>query len=81
LPNSGLRVHYSDGYHDWRHGYDPDDERNRANPRIAAVNARYSAAAGSLEPDPVIPLTFRDYAAGRDPVMEHILSVLNIPAR
>lgn len=81
LPNSGLRVHYSDGYHDWRHGYDPDDERNRANPRIAAVNARYSAAAGNLEPDPVIPLTFRDYAAGRDPVMEHILSALNAPAR
>ena len=81
LPNSGLRVHYSDGYHDWRHGYDADDERNRANPRIAAVNARYSAAAGNLDPDPVIPLTFRDYAAGRDPVMEQIRPVLDAPTR
>jgi hypothetical protein len=81
LPNSGLRVHYSDGYHDWRHGFDPDDERNRANPRIAAVNARHSAAAGSLDPNSVIPLTFRDYAAGRDPVMERALLVLGAPSR
>ena len=81
LPNSGLRVHYCDGYHDWRHGYDADDERNRANPRIAAVDARYSAAAGNLDPDPVIPLTFRDYAAGRVPVMEQIRPVLDAPAR
>ncbi len=62
LPNSGLRIHFSDGNHDWRNGYDPADSRNRANPRIAAVNERYSVAAGSLDPAVSIPLTFDDYA-------------------
>ena len=66
---SGLRVHYSDGYHDWRHGYDAQNPRYRANPRIAAVNRRYSAAAGSLAPMQMFPLTFHDFATGHDPVM------------
>ena len=72
LPNSGLRVHYSDGYHDWRDGYDGADPRYRFNPRVAAYNQRYSAAAGSLEPDIVAPLTFGDFLAGHDPAMEAI---------
>ena len=80
LPNSGLRIHFSDGYHDWRDGYDPADPRNRANPRIAAVNKRYSVAARSLDPAVSIPLTFHDYAEGRDPVMEEITSLLSTTA-
>ena len=80
LPNSGLRIHYSDGYHDWRNGFDLEDPRYRANPRIAAVNKRYSVAAGNLDPAESIPLTFSDYAAGRDPVMEEIRSLLNTTA-
>jgi hypothetical protein len=51
LPNSGLRIHYSDGYHDWEMSFDGEDPRRLANPRMAAVNQRYSAAAGSLDPD------------------------------
>ena len=43
-------------------------------PEHARLMARYNrwqnrsiyAAAGSLEPDPVVPLTFRDYAGGDD---------------
>lgn len=77
LPNSGLRIHYSDGYHDWANGFDPADSRNRANPRIAALNQRYSAAAGDLEPSIQVPLTFADYAAGRDPVMERVKTLLD----
>ena len=72
LPNSGLRVHYADGYHDWRDGYDEGDPRYRFNPRVAAYNQRYSAAAGSLEPDVAAPLTFDDFLAGRDPALEAI---------
>ena len=75
-PNSALRVHYADGYHDWRDGYDPADPRYRFNPRVAAYNRRYSAAAGSLDPDITAPLTFRDYLAGRDPALEAIRDAL-----
>lgn len=76
LPNSALRVHYTDGFHDWRNGYLEDDPRYRFNRRQAAMNQRYSAAAGSLEPDVRVPLTFADYVAGRDPVMAAIESLL-----
>ncbi len=76
LPNSGLRIHYSDGYHDWRDGFDAADPRYRSNPRIATVNERYSAAAASLEPDIPVGLTFTDYAAGRDPGMAAVRSAL-----
>ena len=65
-------MHYSDGCHDWRHGFDAGD------PRIATRNTRHSAVAGSLDPD--APLTFLDYADGRDPVMAVIASLLGAPA-
>lgn len=76
LPNSRLRVHYSDGYHDWAAGYGARDPRYRSNPRIAAINRRYSAAAGSLVPDVPVVLSFADYAAGRDPVMAEVTRIL-----
>jgi len=76
LPNSGLRIHYSDGYHDWRNGYQTDDPRYRTNPRIAELNRRFSVAAGSLDPDVRVPLRFADYAAGRDPAMAKVYSIL-----
>lgn len=78
LPNSRLRIHYSDGYHDWRNGFDQLDPRNRTNHRIAAVNKRYSAAAGDLDLVETIPLRFADYAAGRDPVMARLPSLLDV---
>lgn len=34
------------------------------------------AAAGNLEPDVSIPLTFNDYASGRDPAMARVPSIL-----
>ena len=74
--HSRLRIHYSDGFHDWRNGFDPEDPRNRANARIAAMNARHSAAAASLEPDVLVPSTFADYAAGRDAVISYLDSLL-----
>lgn len=80
LPNSGLRIHYSDGYHDWANGFDPQDPRNHTNPRIAAVNQRHSAAAGNLDPDISVSLTFGDYAVGRDPVMAKLPSLLGVTA-
>ena len=76
LPNSGLRIHYSDGYHDWRNGYNEDDPRYRSNSRNASLNQRFSVAAGSLEPSIRIPLRFDDYAAGHDPVMSKVRSIL-----
>lgn len=80
LPNSGLRIHYSDGYHDWANGFAPEGPRHQANPRIALVNERHSVAAGSLDPDVSIPLTFGDYAAGRDPIMAKLPSLLGATA-
>lgn len=76
LPNSGLAIHCTDGFHDWKDGFRADDPRYRFNPRQAAMNRRYSAAAGSLEPDHSAALTFGDYAAGRDPAIEAIKAIV-----
>ena len=77
LPYSGLRVNTADGYHDWAGGTDLSDPRYRCNERQAAMNRAYSAAAGSLEPEILAPLTSADYAVGRDPVLPAVLKALS----
>jgi hypothetical protein len=76
LPNSGLKVLVNDGFHDWQKGFRSDDPRYRFNPHQAALNERYSAAAGNLAPDAVVVPRFSDYAAGEDPVLETAMEML-----
>ena len=78
LPNSGLKVLANDGFHDWQNGYLAGDSRYAGNPRQAARNQRYSAAAGSLQPDIPVSLTFADHAQGRDPLLARALKELRL---
>ena len=77
LPDSGLRIDVAQAYNDWRHGTRPKDTRYRCDPERAAANLTYSAAAGDLDPDLEAPLTYADYAAGRDPAMAALEELLN----
>lgn len=76
LPRSGLRIHVSDGFHDWARGYDAADPRYRLNPRNAEHNRTNSAAAGDLEPDWPGAVRFDDMVAGRDPVLDMVFERL-----
>jgi hypothetical protein len=62
LPNSRIRVFYATAYHDWEHGC--RDVRVCFWP-----NLFWGVAAGPLTPDTTTPLSFEDYAAGRDPAL------------
>jgi len=66
LPQSGLSIRYSDGWHDWREGR-PDPEWT---PRSIAVEM---VGAGSLLPDFEVGLQGRDLMRGRDEAMERAL--------
>jgi hypothetical protein len=50
--------------------------------RLAAVQSEVGSMshdafiAGNLDPDVTVPLTFADYAAGRDPIMANVPSLL-----
>lgn len=74
LPNSKIAVRYATGYHDWEKGC-----------RLAQItycflpNYIYGAAPGSLDPQVEVRLTFADYAAGRDPVMQEVLKRIATP--
>jgi hypothetical protein len=65
LPNSGIRIGVSTGYHDWAHGC-----------RALACwwpNFYYDVAGGDLAPAIAARWTFADYARGIDTVLERAL--------
>ena len=65
LPNSGFRVVYTTGYHDWENGCED-------HPYCFTPVLKHGVAAGSLMPTKIIEPTYAEYAAGRDVVMEWI---------
>lgn len=67
LPNSAIRLRYSDGYHVWGRGCPDLDKCYWA---VVALHTR----AVSLEPTIRAEPSFADYAAGRDPVLSAALS-------
>lgn len=72
LPNSRLMVSYATGYHDWVHGC-----TFRQVLICAPENYRYGVAAGSLEPTIPVRWSFKDYIAGKDTVMDTVMSIIN----
>ena len=70
LPNSGIRIRYATGYHDWAEGC---AGKHRY---CYAENLKYEVPAGSLDPDIPVPLTFEAYSAGRDPALEAVLALV-----
>ncbi len=68
LPNSGYRVNYATGYHDWEDGCTGKHEY------CFTQNILHEVPAGSLEPGVTMAPTFSDYARGRDIIMDRILT-------
>jgi hypothetical protein len=66
LPRTELPVRCATALHDWERGCQDAT-------RGAWFNLLYSVPAGSLEPSIAVPLSFDDYASGRDPVLPAIL--------
>jgi hypothetical protein len=63
LPNSRIPIRYSNGFHDWGEGCsDPGTCYWPA--------AAFGVRGVSLEPDVRVDVTFTDYVAGRDPVLD-----------
>lgn len=67
LPHSRVQVQFNNGYHDWGNG--STDLEHHYWPSVV-----YGGAAGSLEPDVPVKMTFADYAAGRDTMLEAALT-------
>lgn len=66
LPNSGIKVHYSDAFEDYEKGcLDPAE--------CYWPTVAFGPRGISLKPDILVDQTFADYAAGRDPVLERAL--------
>jgi hypothetical protein len=66
LPNSGIRIGVSTGYHDWAHGC--------RELRCWWPNFYYGVAGGSLAPSVPVRWSFGDYARGVDTVLERALA-------
>ena len=68
LPNSGIKVRYSDAFEDYEDGcLDPV--------KCYWPTVAFGPRGISLKPDILIDPTFADYAAGRDPVLEKALDL------
>lgn len=69
LPQSGLAIRHSDGWHDWAEG--------RADPVLTPpIIAGEMVAAGSLLPDVTAAPTGRDLASGHDPALAAALALI-----
>ena len=66
LPNSGLSISVSTGYHDWENGCSDWG-------KCYWLAAALGVAAGPLDPDINAPLTYADYSRGIDTGLEAIL--------
>ena len=68
LPNTGLAIYYSTGYHDWANGC-------RDLRRCFWLNFLFDVPAGNLDPDVPVGWHFADYRLGRDTVLEAALAL------
>lgn len=68
LPNSGIRVFYATGYHDWASGCGEFS-------RCFWPNVLLDVPAGSLTPDVKMAWKFSDYVAKRDTVFDAALGL------
>ena len=68
LPNSGLRVGYATGYHDWKNGCSIEQV-------LICYPANYflGVAAGDLDPTIPVSWSFADYLEGKDTAVERIV--------
>lgn len=69
LPYSGIVIRYSTAFHDWSDGCSLADLL-----RCYWLNYWAGVPAGSLEPAVLVPLSFADYLAGRDVVLDVAMS-------
>jgi hypothetical protein len=68
LPNENLCLHYATGMHDYAHRCDDWD-------RCFWLNWIFPVQVKSLAPDETIRMTFADYTARRDPVMDRAIAL------
>jgi hypothetical protein len=71
LPNSGLRIGYATGYHDWEHGCSLADVLVCYLP-----NYKIGVAGGDLSPTVPAPWSFADYLAGKDTAIESVMRLV-----
>ena len=71
LPNSGIEVRVSTGYHDWENGCTDWS-------RCFWVNIIAGVAVGPLDPHIVAPLTYADYANGIDTTLQAVFEAEGI---
>lgn len=71
LPNSGLRVAYATGYHDWENGCSLSQLL-----RCYLPNYFLGVAAGNLKPTLPVAWSFADYREGKDTALEAIMEVI-----
>lgn len=69
LPGLGIRINYSLETHDLGAGCSEDRCHLRR-------RRKWNVSVGSLEPDVLVPTTFADFAAGRDPQVEYVLRTI-----
>lgn len=71
LPNSGLRIGYATGYHDWENGCSLADV-------LVCYPLNYSqgVAAGSLDPTLPVSWSYADYIDGVDSALERIAAAI-----
>jgi hypothetical protein len=74
LPNYPLCVAYETGKHDYQHACTDWDV-------CFWLNYFFQFRVKSLEPDEVIPLSFKDWRAGVDPVLERAVTLAKASAR
>ncbi len=67
LPNSDYYISYATGYHDWEKGCTDTHKY------CFSRNSKHDGAAVSLTPDVFIAPSYKDYASGRDIVMDWII--------
>lgn len=71
LPNSGLRVGYAAGYHDWERGCSLADLL-----RCYPPNYLYAAAAGDIDPAEPLAWSFANYLNGQDTVLDRVEQII-----
>ncbi len=69
LPHEDLCLHYATGMHDYAHRCDDWD-------RCYWLNWIFPVQVKSLAPDETIKMTFADYTARRDPVLERAVALV-----
>jgi len=73
LPHSGLRISFATGFHDWVNGC------MGKHPLCYDGNEGVENPISGLDPDVHVPLTFKDYSRGVDPVLVTIESGSHVP--